>query len=74
MSSLDATARFLEQRLGWPELDALLLAIAIHAVSSIGDQRRADAAAIVNEAALTRRVVDTMSPTENPFPKTFPDV
>jgi len=56
MSSLDETARFLEQRLGWPERDALLLAIAIHAVGSIGDQRRADAAAIVNEAALTRRV------------------
>ena len=56
MSPLDETARFLERRLGWPEFDAFLLAIAIHAVRSISDQRRADAAAIVNEAALTRRV------------------
>jgi hypothetical protein len=72
MSPLDETARYLEQRLGWPELDALLLAIAIHAVGSISDQRRADAAAILNEAALTRRVWRHDEADRESFPEDVP--
>ena len=53
MSPLDETAIFLEVRLRWSDLDAKLLAIAIHAARAISAEHRAEAAAIIHEAALT---------------------
>jgi hypothetical protein len=54
MSPLDETARYLEAILGWEELDAMLLSIAIHAARSITEANRAHAVAILSEAMLTK--------------------
>jgi hypothetical protein len=54
MSPLDETARYLEAILGWEELDAMLLSIAIHAARSITEANRAYAVAILSEAMLTK--------------------
>ena len=53
MSPLDETAIFLEVRLRWSDLDAKLLAVAIHAARAISAEHRAEAAAIIHEATLT---------------------
>ena len=53
MSPLEETASFLEVRLSWSDMDAKLLAIAIHAARAISSEHRAEAAAIIHEATLT---------------------
>ena len=54
MTPLDETAHHLEGILGWGELDAMLLAIALHAGRSISEMNRARAAAILGEAMLAK--------------------
>lgn len=54
MNPLDETARHLEGILGWGQLDAMLLAIALHAARSISETNRARAAAILGEAMQTK--------------------